>query len=560
MYKKILNSEALQSVSKSAIKLVSSNVKVTLGPHGRPVIIQKEGRNPDGSPIDPIITKDGVTVAENTSFRDPSLNTVAQTIIQVAKKTVSQGGDGTTTSIVLAEAIYNEGLKHTEKGTNNIELYRELNAIKDQIISYVNDIKIPIDSDEDIRNVALISSNGDEEVSDVVVQAIKAAGEHGYIELEDGSSKETTLNVIDGASYKSGWRKFAANGSLLVNDKSRNVCEFENSAVLLYAGKLDDVHELHDFLNTFWGWDDQRQMLTDVSNPVVLVAYDFSDDVKNFILQQRTQGKLPIAAIKAPRDGSPNHATEMLHDMGALLGATVTAKGIIDLKDATVDHLGGAEKITIGAEETVFYGGGGSKEDVKNRLSELETLLDTGSLDPWDAQNVRIRKGKLSQGIVIVRVGGNTEVEIQEKKDRAEDALCAARVAVKDGIVPGGGLTLYELSKQIEGDSPAARIMREALKAPIKQIIANSGKSADAVLTKLECSYNISDNPVGYDVRAEKYVNMLEAGIIDPAQVTKSALENAVSIAGLLLTTGGALVSDQKSEDGESNPLAGLLG
>ncbi len=559
MHKKILNSEALESVSKTAIGLLAGKVKTTLGPHGRPIIIQQQGMNPDGTPAIPIVTKDGVTVAEHISFRNSALNTIAQTVIEVAKQTVNQGGDGTTTSIVLAEAIYLEGLKQTRKGSNNIELFRELNKIKDQVIDNIDNVKTPVNSEEDVRNIAMISSNGDEEISEVVVQAIKAAGEHGYIELEDGYSKATTFEVIEGASYKSGWRKFAPNGSLLISDKSKNVCEMTDSAVLLYAGKLDDVHELVDFINKVMGFDEAKQHLTDVF-PLLIVAYDFSDDVKNFILQQRTQAKLPLAAIKAPRDGSPNHATEMLHDMAALIGAQVVSKGIIDLKDANIDHLGGVEKVVIGAEDTALFGGKGSKEDVKARLEELNTLLDSGTLDPWDAQNVRIRKGKLSQGIVIVRVGGTTEAEIKEKKDRAEDALCAARVAVKDGIVPGGGLTLYTLSKLISDTTPAGRIMREALKAPMKQIIDNSGKSPDAIITELECKYDLDADPIGYDAREEKYTNMLEAGIIDPAKVTKSALENAVSIAGLLLTSGGALVADVDSEDGETNPLAGLLG
>lgn len=555
MNKKVISSDLLRNIATSAIGLIATPVKRTLGPRGNPIIIQMEGKNPDGSDRDPVITKDGVTVAENTKFRDPALNTIAQTIIQVAKKTVDQGGDGTTTSVVLAEAIYKEGLKHIERGSNSIDLYKNLQKIKDEALAYIDSIKKPVVTDEQLRNVAMISSNGDEEISDLVVEAIKAAGEHGYIELEDGRSKDSELQVIEGAFYKSGWRKFGPNGSLLVNDKSRNVCEFEESAILLYAGKMDSVHDLSDFINRFMKFDERLGHLTEV-NPLVIVAYDYSDEVRDFILQQRHQAKLPIAAIKAPRDGSPNHATEMLHDMAALMGATVTARGLIPLESATDEHLGYAKKVTIGQEETVFYEGGGSKEDIKSRLEELETLLNQGALDPWDAQNVRLRKGKLSNGIVIMRVGGVTDAEIKEKKDRAEDALCAAKVARQDGIVAGGGVALYNFGKTLTGEDSASRIMSQALQAPIRQIIENSGKSPDIILTTLSQQQNAN----GYDVRGENFVIVEEQGIVDPAIVTKSALQNAVSIAGLLLTTGGALVSDMESQDGQANPLAAMMG
>jgi len=285
----------------------------------------------------------------------------------------------------------------------------------------------------------------------------------------------------------------------------------------------------------------------------MIISTDYSDDIKNKILQMRTVGKMPIAAIKAPSDGSPNSRTQMLDDLGVMLGATVAAKGILDLTEVTDEHLGCAERIEIGQRETVIYDGHGDKADIMNRLDELNTLLKDGSLHEWDAQNIRLRKGKLSGGIAIISAGGTSEIEIGEKKDRIEDALCAAKVAVSEGILPGGGHTLYTIAKKLQGDSPATQIMREALQAPIKQIINNVGKNADVVLA-------LMPHDKGYDARKKEYVNLLENGIIDPAKVTKSALANAVSIAGLLLTTGGALVSDVDPDDGQANPLAAMMG
>jgi len=563
MYKRVLNSNQLRAVAGKAISLVADPVKRTLGPAGQPIIVELAGQNPDGSSLDPIITKDGVTVAEHASFRDPALNTIVKTIIQVAKKTVSQGGDGTTTSVVLAEAIYKEGMKYVERGANNIELYNALKAIKDEVLEYIDEIKIDVTTDEQIKNVAMISSNGDEEIATIVVEAIKAAGEHGYIELEDGYTKNCVINVIDGASYKRGWRNFGPNGSLMVNDKAKNSCELTGDngvATLLYAGKLDNVHELHDLINKLYKFDENKGFLTEIF-PFLIVAYDYSDDVRNFILQQRTQAKLPLAAIKAPADGSPNSRTEMLYDMAALTGATVSARGILDLDKVDETHLGGAESVSISPEDTVFYNVSGDKADVKRRIKELDTLLETSTLDPWDQQNIRLRKGKLSQGIVIVRVGGDTEPEMKEKKDRAEDALCAAKVAVKAGVVPGGGVTLYNASYLIDrsnAGSIADKIMAVALRAPMRQIIENAGKSPEKIFTVLEM--DPGENNDGYDARTHKFANMVDSGILDPAKVTKSALENAVSIAGLLLTTGGALISDVLPEDGKENPLAAMFG
>ena len=547
MYKNVLNANQAKLAAKDAINIVASAVKQTLGPGGNPVIIQRNGQNPDGTPVGPLITKDGVTVAEHVSLREPALNTIAQAIMQVSQNTVKQGGDGTTTAMVLAEAIYNSGLKYIEQGANNIQLYNSLKAVKNDILNQINDIKVDI-TEEAVVNVARISSNGDEEVAQIVASALKAVGEDGYVDLQDGYSRETTLEQVEGAVYKRGFRNFSPQGALLVNDQSRNVCELTDVAVLIYADKLDNLNDFQEFLGRVWGYDDNAGVYNNVV-PLLIVANDFSDDLKSRILQIRVQGKLPIAAIKSPADGSPNSRTEMLEDLAVMLGGQVSSRAILELKDVEDDHLGYAERIEIGAEETVLFGMGGESNAILNRLEELNKRLETEALDPWDADNIRIRKGKLSGGIAIIRVGGDSELEMREKKDRIEDALCAAKVAIQDGIVAGGGWTLWNIAQSMPDAPIANKILKEALQAPIKQIITNSGQNAEVVLSHMP-------EGMGYNAATHEYVNLLEAGIIDPAKVTKSALENAVSIAGLLLTTGGALVSDVDPKDGTANPLA----
>lgn len=549
--KRILNSEAARELSIRTIEEVAGIVKQTLGPGGNPITLQRMGNNPDGTPLKPLVTKDGVTVAESIRFKDPAKDTITQAILGVAQSTVSQAGDGTTTAIVLAEAIYKAGYKRVKQGANGIQLLNDLKAIKDKIITHINEIKEEVETPEHIFAVAKISCNGDEEVARVVTEAVTSVGEDGHIALEEGYSRETKLEIIQGAMYKQGWRSFGPHGALLVNDKTRNVAELSRPAVLLYAGKLDSLDEMGRLINRVMSADANGN-LTNVI-PFLIIAHDYSDEVKNFIIQNRVHQKLPIAAIKSPFDGSPNARTEMLEDLAVLVGATVAAKGILELDKVTDEHLGCAEKVEISAEETVIFSGLGDADDILARVDALKTLKETRMHD-FDKENLSIRIGKLTGGIAIVRVGGDSELEMLEKKDRIEDALCAARVAIQDGVVPGGGFTLYNYAMNHLGNATDAEaIMQEALKAPIKQIIANVGENPDVVLSHLKPGQ-------GYDARAKKACDLLEAEIVDPAKVTKSALENAVSIAGLLLTTGGAIVMDSATGDGAPNPLAGMFG
>lgn len=547
--RKILSSSESRAIALQAITELAIPVKATLGPGGRPIILQQTGQNPDGTAQGPLITKDGVTVAEHVAFRDHAKNTITQAVVQVAKNTVNQAGDGTTTAVVLAEAMFRSGCRHLLNGANEIELYEDLKNVRDKIVASLKLASVPI-VDKDIYDVALISANGDENVARVVSEGVLAVGEDGHIDIQDGFARETTLEIVEGAMYKKGWRNFSPSlGSLMVNNRVRNTCELDRPAVLLYAGEIKTVQEVSDALFSIYGKAEDGSFANVM--PVLLIAYDFSDDAKNFIMQLRVQTKLPLAAIKAPFDGSPNARTAMLEDLAVMLGGRVTARGIVDLNKVSDEDLGCAERVEIGMNETVFFDGHGTEEDIIQRVKDLKQMLNEQEHE-FDKGNLRLRIGKLTGGVAVIKAGGDTEIEIKERKDRIEDALCAAKVAMAEGIIPGGGLALYQISQALNPTNMAESIMKEALQAPIRQIITNRGKNADVVLSHMPPK-------LGYDARANEYKDMMRAGIVDPLKVTKSALENAVSIVGLLLTTGGAIVVDQEQKDGMPNPLAGLL-
>lgn len=548
--RKILSSTETRDVALKTITEIATVVKATLGPGGRTIILQQQGQNPDGTPASPVITKDGVSVAEHVVFRDAAKNTIAQAVIQVAKNTVNMAGDGTTTAIVLAEAMFKVGYRHLSSGANEIQLYEELKAIRDVVISELKNCSVPIEA-EDLLDVARISSNGDEEVAKVVAESLQAVGEDGHIDIQDGFTRETSWELVEGAMYKKGWRNFSPSlGYLMVNDKSRNVCDMERPAVLLYAGDMKTIQDVSDALKRILGVHEDGGF--DKQIPILLIAYEFSDDVKNYIMQLRVQAKMPIAAIPAPFDGSPNARTQMLEDLSVMLGGRVCARGIIDLDKISDEDLGCAERVEISANSTVFFGGHGKEAEILSRVKDLKSQLAETAYD-FDKENLRLRIGKLTGGIAVIKAGGDSELEIKERKDRIEDALCAGKVAMAEGIIPGGGLTLYNISRRMKVNTVAEAIMAEALQAPIKQIISNIGQNAEVILSHMP-------KDMGFDARKREYTDMMRSGIVDPLKVTKSALENAVSIVGLLLTTGGAIVLDQESKDGMPNPFAGLMG
>lgn len=553
MSKMIVPSLAMKKLALETIIELAGIVKQTLGPGGNPIIIQRDGSNPDGSPKSPLITKDGVSVAESIRFADSTKNTIAQAIIQVSKDTVNEAGDGTTTAMVLAEAIYRAGYKYVDQGTNSIRLYEELKALKDDILAYVDHRKEKV-SLENIFEIAKISANGDEAIAQIVADAIDRVGEDGHITLEEGYGRDTVLDLVEGSVYKQGYRAFSPQGHLLVTDKAREMAVLRDAGIVLYNGKLDSVAEISAVLIKLY---EANQNTGEVKAfPLLFIATDYSEEVKNFILQNKVQANLPIAAIKIPFDGSPNARTGILEDLAVLTGGTVLSRGIRDLATVTRDDLGSAGKIEISANETVFFDGRGDEQEIISRVEELKTRLDE-TPHAFDKDNLRIRIGKLVGGIAVIKVGGDSELEILEKKDRIEDALCAAKVALADGMVPGGGSLLYNWVPLNPTGSIAEKILLEALKEPFNQIVRNVGENPELVAYKVQQTGKAG---AGYNAREKTIVSsMIGAGIIDPAKVTKATVENAISIAGLLLTTGGAVVN-ATLKDGEPNPFANMFG
>ena len=374
-------------------------------------------------------------------------------------------------------------------------------------------------------------------------------GEDGYIKLEDGFSRETTLEIIDGSMYLSGYTSFGPLGKHLVTDKSRDVCELEDPAIILYSGKIDDAAYVDQFMKLVMGKDLKNR------TPMLIIAHEFSDDVKEFILKQKLQVGIPIAAIRSISDGSSNSRTEIMQDLAAATGATPGAKGILSLDEMNLDHMGGAGRVEIYAKEVVMYKGLGDEKEIIARVDDLKILL-SNTVHEFDKENLRARIAKLVGGVGIIKVGGSSDTEIAERKDRAEDALCSAKAAIKDGIIPGGGYTLYSIARKLKGDDIATKILRQALQEPIKKIIENSGQVPEAVLAVLPPNK-------GYDIINKKAVDLMKVGIVDAALVAKSAVINAVSVAGLLLTTGGAIVEEdvkQGLQEGQFNPLSMLNG
>lgn len=553
MSKMIVPSAAMKKLALETITELAGIVKQTLGPGGNPIIIQRDGQNPDGSPKSPLITKDGVSVAESITFADPVKNTIAQAIIQVSKDTVNEAGDGTTTAMVLAEAIYRAGYKYVEQGSNSILLYEELKTLKDDILGFIDLHKETV-TIENIYEIAKISANGDDSIARIVADAIERVGEDGHITLEEGYGRDTVLEIVEGSVYKQGYRAFSPQGHLLVTDKGRDLCELHDPGILLYNGKLDSVQDISQVLIKLFNVNPNTGAME--AFPLLIIATDYSDEVKNFILQNKVQADLKIAAIKIPFDGSPNARTGILEDLAILTGGTIGSRGIKDLATISKADLGSALKVEISANETVFYDGQGSESEILERVADLKKLLET-TPHSFDKDNLRIRIGKMVGGIAVVKVGGDSELEILEKKDRIEDALCAAKVALSDGMVAGGGSLLRRWTPSNPSGSLAERILLEAMKEPFNQIVRNVGENPELVAYKIEQRYN---DKAGYNARSKEIVSdMIQAGIIDPAKVTKAVVENAISIAGLLLTTGGAVVN-ARLKDGEPNPFAGMFG
>ncbi|MCF6306322.1 MAG: chaperonin GroEL [Flavobacteriaceae bacterium] len=527
--------EARDSI-KRGVNALANAVKVTLGPKGRNVIIGK----PFGGPQ---ITKDGVTVAKEIELEDPLENMGAQMVKEVASKTNDLAGDGTTTATVLAQAIVQEGLKNVAAGANPMDLKL---GIDKAVKAIVNDLdkqaKKVSNSSDMIKQVASISSNNDELIGDLISKAFGKVGKEGVITVEESKGTETYVDVVEGMQFDRGYLS-----PYFVTDSEKMQAEMENPMILLYDKKVSTMKDLLPIL----------EPVAQQGKSLLIIAEDVDGEALATLVVNKLRGSLKIAAVKAPGFGDRRKA--MLEDIAILTGGTVISEELgFTLENATLEMLGTAETVTIDKDNTTIVKGAGKKNDIKARVNQIKAQIETTTSD-YDKEKLQERLAKLAGGVAVLYVGAASEIEMKEKKDRVDDALNATRAAVEEGIVAGGGVALVraisvlnKLNSDSLDETTGINIVAKAIEAPLRTIVENAGGEGSVVINKvLEGKKNY-----GYDAKADKYVDMLEAGIIDPKKVTRVALENAASVAGMILTTECALV-DIKEDTPAMPPMGG---
>jgi chaperonin GroEL len=503
------------------VNQLADNVASTLGPRGRNVILQEPGGNP-------IITKDGVTVAQFVNFEDPFENAAAAVIKQAAAQTNSQAGDGTTTATVLAREVLKEAQRYITSGASPIELKRGMDAAVEGIVKTLKEMALEISDVEEISNIATVSANSDQVIGELIATAVDKAGKNGAITIEEARSLETSLDLVEGFRFDAGYAATA-----FINDERRGVVKYSEEPLLLVTDyKIDAVEQILPIL----------EVVARESRPFVIVAEDIEGQALAALIMNAMRGTMKIAAIKAPRYGEERRG--ILKDLATSVGAFfVSRESGVKLKDVQLAQLGIAKSIEITKNETTIMGGKGNTSEIEERIEDLKTMFEqTESIH--ECERIQERITRLASGIAIIRVGASTEVEMIEKKHRIEDALEAVRSAQEEGIVPGGGVPLIRAMEvtQFEVDNEdqalGVEIIRKAVFAPIRQMSENAGESPDIIQTIVAGLEGSS----GYDFRNRTTCDLLEAGIIDPVKVTRCALQNAVSAAGTLITTNHAII------------------
>ncbi|CAI8434146.1 MAG: 60 kDa chaperonin [Flavobacterium sp. SCGC AAA160-P02] len=512
---------------KKGVDALANAVKVTLGPKGRNVIISKSF----GSPT---VTKDGVSVAKEVDLENELENMGAQMVKEVASKTNDLAGDGTTTATVLAQAIVTEGLKNVAAGANPMDLKRGIDKAVVSIVSNLEKQTQKVgNSSEKIKQVAAISANNDNTIGDLIATAFEKVGKEGVITVEEAKGMETYVDVVEGMQFDRGYLS-----PYFVTDADKMIADLENPYILLFDKKISNLQEILPIL----------EPVAQSSRPLVIIAEDVDGQALATLVVNKLRGGLKIAAVKAPGFGDRRKA--MLEDIAILTGGTVISEERgFSLENATLDLLGTAETITIDKDNTTIVNGNGDSEGIKARVNQIKAQIETTTSD-YDKEKLQERLAKLAGGVAVLYVGAASEVEMKEKKDRVDDALHATRAAVEEGIVAGGGVALVRAKKTLEkittenlDETTGVQIVNKAIESPLRIIVENAGGEGSVVINKvLEGKKNF-----GYDAKSETYVDMLDAGIIDPKKVTRVALENAASVAGMILTTECALV-DIKEE------------
>ena len=504
----------------SGVNKLADNVASTLGPKGRNVILCKHG-------APPIITKDGVTVANFIEFEDPFENAGAQVIKQAASETNSNAGDGTTTSTVLARAILNEAQRFLETGASPIELKRGIDKAVIEIEKNLDKLATPIASVDDIENIATISANGDKAIGKLISTAVDSIGKDGSITVEAAKSCDTSLDVVEGFRFDSGY--FA---NAFTTDERRGAAVYEDCHILVTNHKIEFVEEILPVL----------ELVAREGRPFIIVAEEVEGQALSALIMNTVRGTMRIAAVKAPRYGEERHA--IMQDLATSTGATyITRDSGMTLKDIQLKHLGGCKKIEVLKSMTTIIDGNGDPKEVDKRIESLKSEI-ARTEDLHSGERLHERLTRLSSGVAVIRVGGSTEIEMVEKKHRIEDALEAVKSAQEQGIVPGGGTALLRCIQDIkpvvdsEDEELGVNIVKRSIDAPLRQMAINAGVSADIIVEKVLSS----EANHGWDFTKSKLVNMIEAGVIDPVKVTKNALRNAASVSSVLLTSNHAIV------------------
>jgi chaperonin GroEL len=508
----------------SGINVLANAVKVTMGPRGRNVVIEQPGQHP-------ILTKDGVTVARAVNLRDSFANLGVQMIKEAAARTADVAGDGTTTATILSQSIFAEGLKMLAAGYPAADIKRGIDYAVEKVIENLKDIAIPATTDIEINQIATISAIGEREIGDLICDAISAVGKDGVITVEEAKGFNSTLTIVEGMQVDRGYLS-----PYFVTNQDKMTVELENVYVLLCNKKIDSMKEI-------------TQVLEEVlrsQKSLLIIADEVEGDAMQGLVVNKLRGSLRICAIKSPGFGESR--VGMLKDLSIALGCRVISAATGEnLESITVSDLGKCKKIIVGRFSTIFVGGAGESKAVEERVYELRSQLNEPDIDGDEAESLRLRISKLSGGVAVLRVGGATESELRERKDRVDDALNATRAAIEEGIVPGGGVALVRASKfkinkseKLEGFDIGSQIIRSACRSPLRQIVENAGGTPDLVLEKV----SRMKMEYGYNALTDEYGDMLKMGIIDPLKVVRSALENAASAAGMMLTVGCAMIDD----------------
>jgi chaperonin GroEL len=529
----VFDVEARDAMLRGVEKL-SDAVKVTLGPKGRNVILDKKF----GSPT---VTKDGVSVAKEIELENAFENMGAQMVKEVASKTSDIAGDGTTTATVLAESIYREGLKNVTAGANPMSLKRGIDKAVEAMVEQLAKLSKKVKTSEEIAQVGTISANGDETIGNIIAEAMDKVGKDGTITVEEAKSIETTLDVVEGMQFDKGYLS-----PYFVTDANTMDAVLEDPYILIFEKKVSNLQDMLPLL----------QNVAKTGKPFMIIAEDVEGEALATLVVNKLRGTLNVCAVKAPGFGDRRKA--IMEDLAVLTGGKFITEDIgIKLESVTLDDLGTAKRVTIGKDDTTIVEGAGKSAAIKARIDQIRRQIEETTSD-YDREKLQERLAKLAGGVAVINVGAATETEMKEKKDRVEDALHATRAAVEEGIVPGGGVALLRVQKaldslKLEGDQAVgAEIVRKAIEAPLRQLVANAGEEGAIVVQEVKKG----KQTFGYNVATGEYVDMIAAGIIDPAKVTRSALQNAASIAGLLLTT-ECMVADLPEKDAPAMPDMG---